>query len=116
MLSSSRMWGSIFVFGLYLMIIKNIKTSLKGGFNNCAGTRTSATNIFQLKNFTAPPRRRRACGLRFPKICPPSTYFYPHKIKTLPERKLFYFVRVPGIEPESDPWQGPILPLNYTRN
>ncbi len=25
-------------------------------------------------------------------------------------------VRLPGIEPESDPWQGPVLPLNHSRN
>ncbi len=25
-------------------------------------------------------------------------------------------VRVPGIEPESRPWQGRVLPLNHTRN
>lgn len=29
---------------------------------------------------------------------------------------LLIFVRVPGIEPESDPWQGPVLPLNHTRD
>ena len=32
------------------------------------------------------------------------------------EQKLFFvFVRVPGIEPESRPWQGRVLPLNHTR-
>ncbi len=28
----------------------------------------------------------------------------------------FNLVRVPGIEPESHPWQGRVLPLNHTRN
>lgn len=35
---------------------------------------------------------------------------------TLPAQKTqVFFVRVPGIEPESRPWQGRVLPLNHTR-
>ncbi len=38
----------------------------------------------------------------------------PAQMKNTPEG-CFSFVRVPGIEPGSRPWQGRILPLNYTR-
>ena len=38
------------------------------------------------------------------------TNVYPVNIKWF-----FYFVRVAGIEPAYQPWEGRILPLNHTR-
>ncbi len=40
----------------------------------------------------------------------------PNKWLAIPAQKTSFFVRVSGIEPESRPWQGRILPLNHTRN
>ena|GEM_PF-5340855 len=39
--------------------------------------------------------------------------FFPHNKKTV---FTAFIVRAPGIEPESHPWQGRVLPLNHARN